>query len=91
MNAHQLLAAMIRTAVDLRESSYDRAAALRATNDTSNRHIDFMQFYGMSLEEATRIAGTRLNAPELATPVYLLLRTGWNDVIDWADQHPQPH
>lgn len=90
-------AAWVRAAVKAREDSFDKAAS-EAAQDACDRKreqevaegnqyaylnvVDHSQFYRLTLREAVE----SVVPAEFVEPVYLLLATAWNDILDWAKE-----
>lgn len=84
-------------AAKIREESYDKVAYAAAYEEARAKMrkdfgvkglglemqpwVDPKDFYRKSLEQACEEAW-----PEGSFPLYLLLRTSWNDVLDWAEE-----
>ena len=81
-----LFAVLILSASRIREDSYDRITATNTINDNiyNNNHIDFMQFYKKTMQEAAREACLKEEVPFLMMPVYLALENTYNDILAWA-------
>jgi hypothetical protein len=87
----EVMAEAILKSANLRESSYDKAAADEATEVAEAQReaepdniyagfVDHESFYGLTLEEACKQASPE----DIWEPVYLLLALAWNDACDWA-------
>ena len=90
-------AAWVRAAAKAHEDSFDRAASDAAQDECDHKReqeeaegnqfaymnvVDHKQFYRMTLREAT----ASVVPAEFVEPVYLLLTTTWNDILDWAKE-----
>lgn len=77
------LATAILLAAKLREESFDHKAANIAS--TKCKHIDPSKFYKLPLYAACDKAMRRCKIVASSnTPIYLLLKYNWNQIIDWA-------
>lgn len=75
------LAAMLQTAMKIREDSYDR---VRADLDAANDQLyDVEEYYGRTLREAAAMAADKYDEPEMADILFYLLHSYWNDVQVW--------
>lgn len=75
------LAAMLQTAMKIREESYDTAKAER---DAANDQLyDVEEYYGRTLREASSEAASLHGEPEMADILFYLLHSYWNDVQVW--------
>lgn len=91
--ATAIVAQIIKDGQRLHAESYDKAAAEAASAKHRAEHpgdlcaglIDFEQFYGVRLDKAMEQAAAAAGEPNLWWPLYLLVRQGWNDVHDWAE------
>lgn len=96
----KMVANITLKACEIREMSYDKAAADLAS-ETRQREddawaatnpdkphfsigVDYKKFYALSLEEACHNAAEEAGNAGLAGIVYLALDGWWNDAISWA-------
>jgi hypothetical protein len=77
---------IIKDAMQIREQSYDHAAAEKADKESEDAEfIDFSSFYKKTVKEASDEAATAAGDPRLGEVVYYLLSYVWNDISDWAE------
>ena len=80
------LANAIRIAAKLREESFDQKLA---NDEENNQFFDFNKCYKLTLREACDKAATHVSLGFDAKGinlVYLLLRSYWNESLEWADK-----
>ena len=78
------LAKAIKMAAKLHEDSYDIKASRKA--ESSNSSVDYTNFYKKTLEEASDEAAGAVGFDKRGTtPIYLLLKYCWNDILGWAE------
>lgn len=94
------LASMLLRAMELRESSYDKAAVDKAEKEAeasiegfgtkyslAGDLIDYSTFYGLTLEQAAEKAATEAGEPTMASIIFYLMYHAWNDVQSWIKEH----
>lgn len=87
MKISNQLAAMLKTAMDIREGSYDKAKVdIDEANDELYSSADY---YGKTMREASEEAATQHGEPEMADILYYLTYSYWNDVQVWAENLPK--
>lgn len=81
------LAETILLAAKLREGSYDHEGANHiVSNYRQETHIDFKQFYKLTMYGACDKAVKQINYDHRGTKlIYLLLTNSWNETLDWAN------
>lgn len=80
--AHVQLAKAILAAAEVREKSFDHAAAHKA--EANGDLVDYKRFYKVSMHDACFPDGGN---PFIGYPVFLLLTNSWNDAIAWAKEN----
>lgn len=83
MKANIMLAQIIEDAAEKHEKSFDKQAAEKANKE--GKLVDFNTFYKVSIAEAALSAAWAKGCIELAQPAHLMLKTCWNDILDWAE------
>lgn len=78
-------ASAIIMAAKIREDSYDRKAADKASKGP-RLIVDYNKFYQKDLYEAAEEAVKKVGLnTEMVQPIYLLLSYTWNDALEWAE------
>lgn len=85
LSSGETLARAVLKAARIREESFDLEAAQKATEKhiASGTIYDlpfYEDYYRLTKEEACEL----IEPASLRMPVYLLLATNWNDVLEWA-------
>jgi len=76
----------IKLAAKLRKESFDHVKCEKAAKTSENiLGTNFDCLYGLTLREACNKAAKECGIKEV-TPLCLLLRDNWNEVLDWAEQ-----
>lgn len=89
------LASMILRAMEIRESSYDKAAATEAEESVESSDtrylpsdlVDYAEFYGKTLEQAAEQAAVENEEPTMASIIFYLMYHAWNDIQTWIKEH----
>ncbi|MET0979785.1 MAG: hypothetical protein ABWX90_00850 [Candidatus Saccharimonadales bacterium] len=98
MPIEKQLATMLMSAMHLRESSFDKEAADKATakadaekaarpDDLYVGFVDYTTFYRLTLEQACELAAQENGQPLMASILFYLLYHSWNDVQGWIKEH----
>lgn len=73
----------VNMAIDIYEGSYDHEGADKILE--SGEGTDFEKFYQKTLFESAVEAAEKVGyGKEGATPIYLLLKYTWNDILEWT-------
>lgn len=87
MTLSHKLAAIIKRAQELHETSFDKEGATKAQEELTagtRTAVDFDQFYTTTKRVASASACADAGEPELTELVHTLLFHSWNDAGDWA-------
>ena len=80
------IAKALEDAAEIREKSYDHKAADKKEK-SGDRYVDFTKFYRKNLGQAAFEACLENKLePNMWYPIYMMLETCWNDIIDWAKE-----
>lgn len=75
----------IKLTAKIREDSYDHKKA-DEMEKSDTIILDFTKCYTKTLHDSTDEAAEKLGFDTRAiTPIYLLLKYTWNDILDWAE------
>ena len=80
---------MINDAAKIREESFDNVAAdaTSKTEEGQQGYINYADYYRKDIMESAEESCKKHGFPkEAAYPVYLLLTTAWNNILDWSDE-----
>ena len=86
------LAVLVLETSKVREESYDHAASNAASERAARErnenphcayagYVDYNKFYRLSIHDAC----VQVCPPELVTPVFILVESGYQDMFDWAN------